>query len=701
MPYTYPEGPQHVSDEILRPSPAFKREVAKIVTSLFLFVCLYFVLLAASVGIAILLGWLALAIVSHVHNIWVILFSLGLVAVGGLSVFFLVKFLFSVKKEDRSNYTEATEAEYPDLFDFIRRISQETGTDFPKHIYLSHEVNAFVFYDSSFKSLFLPVKKNLTIGLGLVNMTNLSELKAVIAHEFGHFSQKSMKAGSYVYQANKVIYNMLYENKDFSDVISSISSGHAVLAMCMNITVQIVRAFQWILQQAYRGINKTYSGLSRQMEFNADAMAAKVAGSNNAIHALRRIEFADAAYNAAIECYNQWLPEGYKGVNLYTQQVIVAKFLADKFELPVQNELPVLADGHTKPDSFSRVNVKDQWASHPTMPEREESLKRINVQAPVTDELSWVLFPNARELQKQFTSSLYENVTIKEEVKELNDIVFRDKFYKEHEDNSYPVFYKSYYNGRYIEPFDADNIQNEAIEKISDIAAFIDGAKNDHKKMLAAGEDANTMEYISGKNSGIRTFDFDGEKYKKGQAKRIKDILDAEVQNYGDKINANDKAVYRYFVDKAAVRSQDNGAAVKDLYKKYFEAKKIGDENEKVCEHIYAFIRPFYEEQSMEKARQTAADLKEATPFFVLRIEKVQSLLAEAGLENVHPFPESISPSRISYMSYQKPDGHFNDANLNELLGYLNSFSEWSRYFLFKMQKRLTEEQLVLSGHVV
>jgi hypothetical protein len=40
--------------------------------------------------------------------------------------------------------------------------------------------------------MFLPVRKKLEIGVGPVNSINASELKAVIAHEFVHFSKRSM-----------------------------------------------------------------------------------------------------------------------------------------------------------------------------------------------------------------------------------------------------------------------------------------------------------------------------------------------------------------------------------------------------------------------------------------------------------------------------------------------------------------------------
>src|SRR5690606_17844105 len=111
------------------------------------------------------------------------------------------------------------EQEQPVLFEFIRTLSKETRTPFPKRIYLSSDVNAAVFYDSNFWSMLLPVRKNLQIGLALVNSVNLSELKAILAHEFGHFSQRSMKLGSYVYNVNQVIYNLLYDNDGYSSAL--------------------------------------------------------------------------------------------------------------------------------------------------------------------------------------------------------------------------------------------------------------------------------------------------------------------------------------------------------------------------------------------------------------------------------------------------------------------------------------------------
>src|SRR5690606_16231117 len=144
-----------------------------------------------------------------------IVLGIGLASMGLLVLFFLVKFIFSSNKVDRSHLHEISKTDEPRLFSFIQDIVNEVNTGFPKRVYLSTDVNAAVFYDSSFWSMFFPIKKNLQIGMGLVNTVTESELKAILAHEFGHFSQRSMKLGSYVYNVNQVIFNLLYENRSY------------------------------------------------------------------------------------------------------------------------------------------------------------------------------------------------------------------------------------------------------------------------------------------------------------------------------------------------------------------------------------------------------------------------------------------------------------------------------------------------------
>ena len=129
--------------------------------SIVLFVTVYLILVAAAVVLAIVFCWGGVSLIMSFTNFLGLLFGLGMIA-AGISVFiFLVKFIFSVTKDENSLRVEVTEKEQPQLFAVIRELTTATGTKFPKKIFFSPTVNAAVFYNSSFWSMFLPIRKNL------------------------------------------------------------------------------------------------------------------------------------------------------------------------------------------------------------------------------------------------------------------------------------------------------------------------------------------------------------------------------------------------------------------------------------------------------------------------------------------------------------------------------------------------------------
>jgi Zn-dependent protease with chaperone function len=319
-----------------------------------------------------------------------LLLGAGLIGLGVMVFVFLIKFLFARSSSDESDSIEVKEKDQPELVAFIHQIAKETNTPVPKKIFLSPEVNACVFYHSSFWSMFFPVRKNLKIGLGLVNAVNVSELKAVIAHEFGHFSQRSMKVGSYVYQVNRIIYDMLYNNKGYVSSLQGFARVSNIFALFAQLTIIIVQGIQWILIQMFSVVNKSHRSLSRQMEFHADHVAAAVSGSNNMISALRRIELADSCYQAAIDVCNSFWNENKVVANIYAGQSTVLQLNAPRWQIELQNGLPLM-DQAPQHKTANRVNFKDQWASHPTLEDRVAQLEKLGLEAPVQSDAAWSL----------------------------------------------------------------------------------------------------------------------------------------------------------------------------------------------------------------------------------------------------------------------------------------------------------------------
>lgn len=136
--------------------------------------------------------------------------------------------------------------------------------------------------------------------MGLVNTVTESELKAILAHAFGHFSQKTMKLGSYVYNVNQVIFNLLYENESYEKIIQRWADVSGYFSVFVVLAVKISEGIKWVLRKLYAVVNKNYMGLSREMEFHADEIAASVTGFEHLKSSLLRMTLAEHSFNRVL-----------------------------------------------------------------------------------------------------------------------------------------------------------------------------------------------------------------------------------------------------------------------------------------------------------------------------------------------------------------------------------------------------------------
>lgn len=156
----YPPKPLNAAAISITPTVQFKKEVVGVVYTIVLFFAVYIALVIGAILLSIGCFYLGYAIIVAMPKFITLAIGLGLVAVGLSLVFFLIKFIFAKRTSDNSQRVALTETEQPRLFAFIRELTKETQTPFPKKIYLSAQVNACVFYNSSFWSMFFPVRKN-------------------------------------------------------------------------------------------------------------------------------------------------------------------------------------------------------------------------------------------------------------------------------------------------------------------------------------------------------------------------------------------------------------------------------------------------------------------------------------------------------------------------------------------------------------
>lgn len=123
---------------------------------------------------------------NYIVAILIIVLSILIVSLPTVLAFYLMQPVFRIKRNrQEGDGIEVSRSECPNLFAMIDNLTKEIGTSFPKHVYINEQVNASVFYDVAFWNIFIPVKKNLIVGVPLLYSLTEDELRAILAHEFG------------------------------------------------------------------------------------------------------------------------------------------------------------------------------------------------------------------------------------------------------------------------------------------------------------------------------------------------------------------------------------------------------------------------------------------------------------------------------------------------------------------------------------
>ncbi len=404
----YPPSITNAPPGLAQPSAAYRRSVITVLTGLLLFLALYLFLVIAS-GHLVYLA-ITYPLTGDGRGDYFLKFIC--VAMSVMLFLFLVKGLFKRRTGDDPDHVEIKPSEHPELFAFIQRLCQEAGAPAPYRVFLSYELNAAVFYNSSLLNLLIPVRKNLLIGLALVNGLNLSEFKAVLAHEYGHFSQKSMRLGNYVYIANSVIGDMVYGRDRWDDWLAKWQRSDLRLAIFGWILGAVVWILRKILQLAFHLLNLTRSQLSLQQEFHADRVAVSLTGSDALIHALKRLGFLSECLSQALQDLRAAHDEGRYSRDLFFHQTAAAAHVrraAGDPQLGTVPPLPPDASAATRLFQPTDHEIPEMYATHPPSYLREEHAKEIYLRSPIDERSPWILFRDPAALRERVTRLIYEH----------------------------------------------------------------------------------------------------------------------------------------------------------------------------------------------------------------------------------------------------------------------------------------------------
>lgn len=340
--------------------------------------------------------------------------------------------------------------------------------------------------------------------------------------------------------------------------------------------------------------------------------------------------------------------------------------------------------------SYRRINIEDQWASHPTREQREQALNKLGITGPVCHESPWTLFGDgAIQLQELLTGQLYEQVKFEDSPKPMDDIAFTAMVQEDKDKYDFPNIYKGYYDNRNISEIKMDEIQPR---KIADIHSFFEEHKDLNRKIQAVQEDINTLDYAADEKNRVRYFDLEGVKMYRSDAVTVKKSFEKQLGEMQAALSENDAAVYAHYL--ALASEQHETDKLKSIYTTYYDVHNWTAQQLKEAEPLLEDIRAVYQQTfTVEAAEAKCESIVSGITSLNNRIQNAAAILSTNVLLQSETVPEDIN--RIDWKKYKYfENSNFLMQDFDETWDHVVMVLQWYHELNFKAQKKLLQLQL-------
>ncbi len=667
--------------EPIKTTETFRNNTIKALLAILLFLLVYLATILVAIWIFIYSWRGAAFLCMNGSGSFVYIAAAGLAIAGLMCLIYSVKFIFQSRTPDRSGQTEIYDHHAPELYKLIEELSREIGTEFPNRIYIDHQVNAAVQSDPTFLSLFVPAKKDLLIGIGLVNALTVEELRAILAHEFGHFSQKSLKVGSYVYQVNQVIFKQIYENDSIDNFTKTISNVHAIVGIIVLVGHLYINGVKKLLAVLYKVINKAYMALSREMEFHADEVSVRVTGSAVANNAMLRIQLADTAMNEVIQYIDKKAAKKQKSKNIFSHQRSVLKAIAENDHLPIVNELPLPDLAYLKRHHKSKIVTEDQWASHPSTDDRLSKINALGIPQKKSDQRpASVLFKDYTKICEDITRELYIKIADHQQFTEISEAEFAAEYAREINQRKTDPAFNGYFDHWNISLYDAAEIQAATSEIIDPRLLFTPEATGRIHDLITMATDNQILQAITTKNIDVNRFEYDGRAYKRSDAKSLAAELDVKAELLKKEMKQHDLKILSTVRAKAS--SLNQATEFDEHYQRYKTADQAFDEHLKLIQEMqtqFSWFQETHESDMISKKMNHFRPFEEkykATFLAFIQQPVIMSLMDPEEQRLVTAFEGSANTYFFA--------GRYLDAQLAQLNDVQSLFFKMINQYLYK-----------------
>lgn len=240
---------------------------------------------------------------------------------------------------------ELLETDAPLLFGELRELAAATEQAMPSHVYLCSDVNAFVTERGGIMGI--GSRRVLGLGLPLLATLTVDEVRAVIAHELGHFHGGDTKVGPWLYH---VRYGLLRTIANLHRTAKYVGEDFGPFAAVLGFVSMPFERFTVAFL-------RNTAGLSRAQEWRADALAVRHVGSEAMAGALEKLHGLSSPFRQFVSSHVEPLVERGR------RPPIVEGF---REFLAVQAAAPSGADDLV----IESVDEVDPYDTHPPLAER-------------------------------------------------------------------------------------------------------------------------------------------------------------------------------------------------------------------------------------------------------------------------------------------------------------------------------------------
>jgi Zn-dependent protease with chaperone function len=270
---------------------------------------------------------------------------------------------------------------HPRFFAELDRVAESLQEKVPHEVYLIGAANAFVADRGGIMGF--GSRRVMGVGLPFLDTMSIAEMRAVLAHEFGHYYGGDTKLGPWVYKTQTAMVRAL----------QNVGSAHD------GWDVGILRALFGVVFALLQGtlglFLRVVNFVSRKQEFRADELACIVAGVPPQLHSLKKVHLTGAAWPSywkteVMPILNEgWIPEIGQGFSRFLSvpeiEAQVGRILAEE-----------IAAGKTAP-----------YDSHPPLRERLSAVEALRAQSPLDQSpldsaMASSLFDDVRALELSF-----------------------------------------------------------------------------------------------------------------------------------------------------------------------------------------------------------------------------------------------------------------------------------------------------------